>query len=199
MKWELNYKEDWASKNWCFSTVVLEKILESPLDCKEIKPVKPKGNQSWILTGRTEAEAEALILWPLMQRANSLEKTLMLAKIEGRRRRGRQKMKLCGWHPKVAHECEQALGDGEGQGSLAFCSPWGCKESDMTEWLNDDSIKIILKNFMCNVRISQKSTTNPSLSFCAIIVMHFTFACALNMQHIAITFWPGVIFFSHWK
>ena len=85
------------------------------------------------MTGRTEVEVEALILWPLMQRANSLEKTLMLGKTEGKRRMGCQKMKLCGGHPKVAHESEQALGDGEEQGSLAFCSPWGCKESDMTE------------------------------------------------------------------
>ena len=62
--WELDYKESWAQKNWCFWTVVLEKTLESPLDCKEIKPVNPKGNQSWILIGRTDAEAEAPILWP---------------------------------------------------------------------------------------------------------------------------------------
>ena len=62
--WELDYKESWAPNNWCFSTVVLEKTLESPLDCKEIKPVHPKGNQSWIFIGRTDAEPEALILWP---------------------------------------------------------------------------------------------------------------------------------------
>ena len=76
--WELDYKESWVPKNWCFWTVVLEKTLESPLDNKEIKPVNPKGNQSWIFIGRTNAKAEAPIL---MQRANSLEKTLMLGKI----------------------------------------------------------------------------------------------------------------------
>ena len=90
--WELDHKESWAPKNWCFWTVVLEKTLESPLDCKEIQPVNPKGNQSWIVTGRTDAEAETLILWPPDVK-NWLEKTLMLQKIEGRRRRGWQRMR----------------------------------------------------------------------------------------------------------
>ena len=85
--WELDYKESWAPKNWCFWTVFLEKTLESPLDCKEIPSVHPKENQSWIFIGRSDAEAEAPILWPPMRRDNSLEKTLMLGKIEGRRRR----------------------------------------------------------------------------------------------------------------
>ena len=76
--WELDYKESWEPKNWCFWTVMLEKSLESPLDCKEIKPVNPKGNQSWILIGRTNAEAEDPILGCLMQRTDSLEKTLLL-------------------------------------------------------------------------------------------------------------------------
>ena len=90
--WEVNYKEGWALKNWCFWTVVLEKTLESPLDCKEIQPVHPKGNQSWIFIGKTDAEAETPILWPPNAK-NSLEKTLMLGKIEGRRRRGWQRMR----------------------------------------------------------------------------------------------------------
>ena len=76
--WELDHKEGWVLKNWCFWTVVLEKMLESPLDCKEIKPVNLKGNQSWIFIGRTNAEAEAPILWSPIQRADSLENTLML-------------------------------------------------------------------------------------------------------------------------
>ena len=92
--WELDHKEDWVLKNWCFITVVLEKTLESPLDSKEIKPINPKGNQPWILTGRTDAEAETPVLWPpdaKMQRTDSLKKILMLGKIEGSRRRGRQR------------------------------------------------------------------------------------------------------------
>ena len=89
--WELDYKESWVQKNWCFWTVVLEETLESPLDCKEIKPVHTKGNQSWIFIGRADAEAETLILNShLMQRNDSLEKTLMLGKIEGRRRGGQR-------------------------------------------------------------------------------------------------------------
>ena len=89
--WELDHKEDWIPTNWCFWTVVLEKTLESPLDCKEIKPVNPKRNQSWIFIERTDAEGS--ILWPPNARADSLEKTLMLGKIEGRRRRGWQRMR----------------------------------------------------------------------------------------------------------
>jgi len=90
--WELDYKESWALKNWCFWTVVLEKTLKSPLDSKEIQPVNPKGNQSWIFIGRSDAEAETPILWPLMQTTDSLEKTLMLGKTESRRRRGWQRI-----------------------------------------------------------------------------------------------------------
>ena len=83
--WEFDHKESWVLMNWCFWTVVLEKTLESPLDSKEIKPVNPKGNQSWIFIGKTDAEAEAPIFGHLIQRTDSLEKILMLEKIEGRR------------------------------------------------------------------------------------------------------------------
>ena len=91
--WELNYKESWAQKNWCFWIVVLEKTLESPLDCKEIEPVHPKGNQSWIFIERNDVEAEAPILWP-PDAKNSFENTLLLGKIEGKRRRkGQQRIR----------------------------------------------------------------------------------------------------------
>ena len=90
--WELDCKESWAPKNWWFWTVVLEKTLESPLDCQEIQPVHPKGNQFWIFIGRTHAEAETQYFGHLMQRTDSLEKTLMLGKIEGRRRKGQQRI-----------------------------------------------------------------------------------------------------------
>ena len=127
---ELDHKEDWAPKNWCFWTVVLEKTLENPLDSKEIKPVNPKENQPWTFIGKTNAEAEAPILGHLMWRAKILENTLMLRKIEVRRRKGWQ----------FVHELGQILGDGEGQGGLVCCSPWGCKESDMT-WRLDNNHK----------------------------------------------------------
>ena len=90
---ELDYKESWAPKNWCFWTVVLEKTLESPLDCKEIQPVHPKGNQAWIFTGRTDAKVETPILRPPDVKNWLIEKTLILGKIEGRRRRGQERMR----------------------------------------------------------------------------------------------------------
>ena len=93
LRGELDYKESRVPKNWCFWTVVLEKNLQSPLDCKEIQPVHPKGNQSLIFIGRTDAEAETPMFGHLMQRTDSLEKTLMLGKIEGGRRRGWQRMR----------------------------------------------------------------------------------------------------------
>ena len=93
--WELDYKESWGPKNWCFWTVVLDKTLESPLDCKEIQPVHPKGDQSWVFIGRTDADAdaEAPILWPPDMKTDSMEKTLMLGGIEGGRRSGWQRMR----------------------------------------------------------------------------------------------------------
>ena len=91
--WELDYKESWAPKNWCFWTVVLEKTLESPLDCKEIQPVHPKGNQSWMFIERTDIEAETPILWPPDAKSWLIWKTLILGKIEGRRRREQQRMR----------------------------------------------------------------------------------------------------------
>ena len=94
--WELDYKESWTLKNWCFWTAVLEGNLESPLDSKEIQPVHPKGNQPWTFLGRTDAEAKLQYFGHLMGRTNSLEKTLILGKIEGRRRRGRQRMRWLG-------------------------------------------------------------------------------------------------------
>ena len=91
--WELNHKESWAPKNWCFWTVVLEKTLESPLDCKELKPVNHKENQSWIFIQSTDTEVETPILWTPEMRTDSLKKTLILGKVEGRKRRGWQKMR----------------------------------------------------------------------------------------------------------
>ena len=104
--WELDYKESWVLKNWCFWTVVWEKTLESPLDCKEIQPVHPKGNQSWIFIGRTDAEAETQYFGHLMWRTDSSEKTLMLGKIECRRRRGRQRMR---WLDGITDSMDMSL------------------------------------------------------------------------------------------
>ena len=127
--WELDHKEGWRQKNWGFWTVVLEKTLESPLDCKEIKPVHPKGNNPEYSLEELMLKLQYFGHW--MRRVNSLEKTLMLWKTEGKRRR--EWRETVGWHHQLnAHEFEQTLGDSEGQGSLACCSPWGHNESDMT-------------------------------------------------------------------
>ena len=120
-----DHEEDWAPKNWCFQTVVLEKTLESPLGCKEIKPVRPKGNQSWIFIVRTDAKAEFQYFGHLMWRTNSLEKTLMLRKIEGKRRGATEEEMVRLHHWLNGHKFEQTLGDNEGQGSLVCCSRWG--------------------------------------------------------------------------
>ena len=121
--WKLDYKESWALKNWYFLTVVLEKTLESPLDCKEIKPVNPKGNQPWIFIGRTEAETP--ILWPPDVK-NWLIEYPDAGKDWRREVKGMTEDEMVGrhhWHN--GQEFEQTLGAGEGQGSLACWSPWG--------------------------------------------------------------------------
>ena len=135
--WELNHKESWALKNWCFWTVVLEKTLVSHLDCKEIKPVSPKVNQSWIFIGRTDAKAEVPIFWPLGAKNLLTGKDPDARKVWRQEEKGMTEVEMVGWpHQLDGHEFEQALGVGDGQGNLVCCSPWCHKESDMTEWLN---------------------------------------------------------------
>ena len=135
--WELDYKESWVLKNWCFCIVVLEKTLESPLDCREIKPVNPKGNQSWIFIGRTDAKAEATIIWPPDMKNWLIGKDPDAGKDWRQEEKGTTEDEMVGWHHWLnGPEFEQALGVDDGQGGLACCSSWGRKESDTTEWLN---------------------------------------------------------------
>ena len=138
--WVLDYKESWALKNWCFWTVVLEKTLGRPLDYKGIQPVNPKGNQSWIFIGKTDAEAEASILWPPDAKSQLIGKDPNAGKYWRQKEKEAARDGMFEWHHWLnGHESEQTPGDSEGQGSLACCSPWSCKESDMTEQLNNNN------------------------------------------------------------
>ena len=135
--WELDNKESWAPKNWCFWTVVLEKTQESHLDGKEIQPVHPKGNQSWIFIGRTDAKAET----PILQPPDSENWLIWKDPDTGKDWRWEEKRmtqdEMVGWHCQLTgHEFEEAPGIGDGQGGLARCGPWGRKELDTTEQLN---------------------------------------------------------------
>ena len=137
--WELDHKEGWALKNWCFLNVVLEKTLESPLDCKKIKPVNPKRNQPWIFIGRTDAEAETPML-PPPDVKNWLTGKYADAGKDWRQEKGITEDEIVGWHHWLdGEEFEQAPGVGDGQGGPACCRPWGREESDRTvqlNWLN---------------------------------------------------------------
>ena len=139
--WELDHKESWAPKNWCFWTGVLEKTEktpESPLDCKEIQPVHPKGNQSSMFIRRTDAEGEAPVLWPPDMKNWLIGKDPDAGKDWKQEEKGTTEDEMVGMHHQLnGHEFEQALGDSEGQGSVACCSPWCRKESDVTEWVNN--------------------------------------------------------------
>ena len=138
--WKLDHKEDWELKNWCFGTVVLKKTLESPLNCKEIKPVNLKGNQPWILIGRTDAVAEAPIFWLSDVKSWIIRKDPDAGKDWRQEEKGTTEDEMVGWHHQLnGHEFEQAPGDDEGQGSLACCSPWGHKELDTTERPSNNS------------------------------------------------------------
>ena len=135
--WELEHKEGWVLKNWCFWTVVLEKTLESPLDSKDIKPLNPKGNQPWLFIGRTNAEAS--ILWSPDRKSQFIGKDTDAGKDWGQEENGATVDDTVGWHHQLnRYEFEQSLGDGEGQGSLVCCSLWGRRvRHNWTEQLNN--------------------------------------------------------------
>ena len=136
-------KKGWAPKNWCLQTVVLEKTLGSPLDSK-IKSVNPKGNQPWIFIGKTDAEAEASILWPPDMKSWLILKYPDAGKNERQGEKEPTEDEMVGWHHQLnGHEFEQTPGDSEGQGSLVCCSPCCRKESDTTKQLNNNKHKAI--------------------------------------------------------
>ena len=126
--WELDCEESWVLKNWCFWTVVLEKTLESPFNCKEIQPVHPKGDQSWVLIGRTDAEAETPILWPPHVKSWLIGKDPDAGRDWGQEEKGTTEDEIAGWHHRLdAHEFGGTLWVGDGQGGLACCDSWGCR------------------------------------------------------------------------
>ena len=138
--WELDYKENWAPKNWCFWTVLLEKTLESPLDCKEIQPVHPKGDQSWVLFGRNDAKAETPVLWPPYAKSWLIGKDSDAGRDWGQEEKGTTEDEMAEWHHRLdGHEFEWTPGVGDVQGGLACCGPWVAKSrtqlSDWTDWL----------------------------------------------------------------
>ena len=135
--WELDYKESWAPKNWCFWTVVFEKTLKSPLDCKEIQPVHSEGDQPWDLFGRNDAKAETPVLWPPHAKRWLIGKDSDAGRDWGQEEKGMTQDEMAGWHHGLdGHESEWTPGDGNGQGGLACCDSWGWKELDTTERLN---------------------------------------------------------------
>ena len=149
--WELDYKESWVLKNWCFWTVVLEKTLESPLDSKEIQPVHPKENQYWIFVRRIDAEAETPILWPPYVKKLCIGKDPDAGKDQRQEKKETTEDEMVGWHHWLdGHKFEQAPGVDDGQGSLVCCTPWGHRvghnwATELTDWLTVDpwTVKVL--------------------------------------------------------
>ena len=135
--WKLDCEESWVLKNWCFWTVVLEKTLESPLDCKEIQAVHSEGDQPWLFFGRNDAKAETPVLRPPHAKSWLIGKDSDSGRDWGQEDKWTTEDEMAGWHHWL-DECEFELtpGDGDGQGGLACCNSWGRKELDTTEWLN---------------------------------------------------------------
>ena len=146
--WELDHKESWEPKNWCFWTVVLEKTLQSPWDSKEMKPVNPKGNQPWIFTERTDAEVEAPILWPPDTKSRLSGKDPDAGKDWRREEKGMAEDKMIGLrHQLNGHKFEWTLGVGDGQGGPACCSPWGCRVGH--DWVTELNWYVFLFQEAC--------------------------------------------------
>ena len=157
--WELDCEEGWAPKNLCFWSVVLEKTLESPLDCKEIQPVHPKGDQSWVYGGRTDVEAETPILWPPDVKSWLSWKDPDAGKDWGQEEKGTTEDEIVRWHHRLnGHGFEWTPGAGDGQGDPACCGSWSRKELDTTERLN-------WAELMCEKKCHLRETNRKSDGF----------------------------------
>ena len=149
--WELDYKESWALINWCFWTVVLEKTLESPLDCIEIQPVHPKGDQSWVFIGRIDVEAETPILWPPDVKSWLIGKDPDAGQDLGQEK-GMTEDEMVGWHHRLdGHRFGWTPGVSDGQGGLECCGSWGHKESDTSDWTEHISTTLGFSDKLCNL------------------------------------------------
>ena len=175
--------ESWTiKKKWCFWTVGLEKTLESPLDCKEIKPVNSKGNQSWIFLGKTDAETP--ILWPRDEKSWLIRKDPDAGNGWRQEEKGMTEDEMAGWHHWLnGHEFEQALGEGEGQGGLVCCSPWHHKESDTTEWLNWTEILPLI--------YVVRMFSNLCMSICLVISKSSVLIVHAKLLQLCQTLWNG--------
>ena len=159
--WELDREESWAQKNWCFWTVVLEKTLENPLDCKEIQPVHSKGDQSWVFIRRNDNKAEIPILWPPHAKSWLIGRDPDADRDWEQEDKGTTEDEMVGWHHRLdGREFGWIPGVGDGQGGLACCDSWGCKESDMTERLNWTEyltcIKPCFREYGLNLHVQQE-------------------------------------------
>ena len=188
--WELDCEESWAPKNRCFWTMVLEKTLESPLDCKEIQPVHSKGDQSWVFIGRTDAKAETPILWPPHAKSWLIGKDSDAGRGWGQEEKGTTEDEMAGWHHRLdGHEFEWTLGVGDGQGGLACCDSWGRKESDTTEWLNWTELKFEVKNYITSLLTYKVFLNFPLYWFC-LFATHLHFINII-LQNICMSYLHG--------
>ena len=179
---ELNCEESWAPKNWCFWTVMLEKTLESPLDCKEIQPVHSKGNQSWVFIGRTDVKAETPILQPPHVKSWLIGKDPDAGRDWGQEERETTEDEMTGGHHWLnAHEFGWALGVGDREGGLACCNSWGCKESDTSEPLNwTELMNSIMSTSNSKSFISSFPIWIPFIYFPSLIIVARTSINMLN-------------------
>ena len=169
LMWELDCEEGWALRNWCFWTVVLEKTLASPSDCKEIQPVHSEGDQPRDFFGRNDAKAETPVLWPPHAKSWLIGKDSDAGRDWGQEEKGMTEDEMSGWHHWLdGHESEWTPGVGDGQGGLVCCDSWGCKESDMTEQLNWTDWTCYLEFFHLNMQVPisiSHSPPSPDTSF----------------------------------
>ena len=190
--WELDCEESWVPKNSSFELWCWRRLFEGPLDFKEIQPVHPNGNQSWVFIGRTDAEAEIPILWPPDEKSWLIGKDSDAGRDWGQEEKGTTEDKMAGWHHQLdGHEFGWTLGVGDGQGGLACCNSWGHKESDATERLNWTELNVV-----CIISTWGISTWGIYWNFLyGVIYNHFLWASKYNTYSLLIQFDFSAMYF----